>query len=210
MAELLFVLKRPKVRESTAATDCLSVDPVRRGDAPRCSTCGLPLGSLRWLSPYRVEIETWGEAFGDVVFGPANDLLVSERFAFLWEEAGLLGLDGFEPVEIVKVVRHARLKHDPPRYFRVDVVRSQAAIDDAASALEREAGPICPDCRLGGIINRARGIVLEPSPAPVEDVFVARGLPGTVMASERFRVFCTSQNILNAVLIPASEYRFGA
>jgi hypothetical protein len=54
----------------------------------------MALGSIRWLPPYRVEIETWGEAFGDVVFGRANDLLVSERFAFLWEEARLVGIDG--------------------------------------------------------------------------------------------------------------------
>jgi hypothetical protein len=161
------------------------------------------------LPPYRVEIETWGKAFGDVVFGFGTDLLVSERFASLWKEAGLVGLDGFDPVEIVKVVRRARLKDDPPRYFRVDVVRSRAAIDDAASALEREGESVCPDCRLGGIIHRARRIVLEPSPLPVEDVFVARGLPGTILASERFRAFCISQNILNAVLIPASEFSFG-
>jgi hypothetical protein len=109
----------------------------------------------------------------------------------------------------VRVIRHARLKDDPPRYFRVDVVRSKATIDDVASGLEREAGRICPDCRLGGIINRARGIRLEPSPAPVEDVFVARGLPGTLLASRRFRAFCASHNVLNAVLVPASAYHFG-
>jgi hypothetical protein len=206
----LYVLRNNPIRPETAFdTSFFSVEPVRRGDAPRCPTCGGPLGSLRWLPPYRVEMETWGETFGDIAFGPGSDLLVSERFAFLWEEAGLVGLDGFDPVEIVKVTRHARLKDDPPRYFRVEVVRSEAAIDDAASGLNRKAGPICPDCRIGGIIDRVRGIALEPSPAPVEDLFVARGLPGTILASERFRAFCARQNILNAVLIPASEYSFG-
>jgi hypothetical protein len=131
---------------------------------------------------------------------------VSERFAFLWEQAGLIGLDGFDPVELVKVVRHARLEDDPPRYFRVDVVRSKAAIDAELSGLDVKPGPICPDCRLGGIIKRVRGIVIEPSPDPVEDLFVARGLPGTLLATERFRDFCASQNILNAVLIPAKGY----
>jgi hypothetical protein len=209
MNPLFVLVSRPIKPETAFETSYLHIEPVQTGDAPRCPTCGRAFGALRWLPPYRVEIETWGKAFGDVVFGPATDLLVSGRFASLWKETGLVGLDGLDPVEIVKVVRHARLEDDPPRYFRADVVRSKATIDDSASGLVREGRPICRDCRLGGIIKRVRGIVLEPSPEPVEDLFVARGLPGTFLASERLRAFCSSQNILNAVFIPASQYRFG-
>src|SRR5262245_45670349 len=140
MSQLLVLKKRPIAPETTFETSYFGVEPVSLGDTPRCSSCGQALGALRWRPPHRVELETWGEAFGDIAFGPATDLLVSERFAFLWEQARLVGLDGFDQVEIVKIVRHARLKDDPPRYFRVDVVRSRAAVDDSASNLEREGG----------------------------------------------------------------------
>lgn len=195
--------------ETEFETSYREADPVRMGEAPFCPACGRAIGARRWLPPYRAEMETWGEAFGDIVFGPAMDILVSERFTLLWERAGLVGLEGFDPVEIVKVVRHGRLDGDLPQYFHVDVARSEAAIDDSSSTIVRDDEPICPDCRLGGIIKHVCRVVLEPSPVPVEDLFVARGLPGTVLASERFRDFCTTQRILNAVLVPARNYCVG-
>lgn len=209
MAQLFVLEKRPVTPATAFESSFFETEPVQRGSAPVCETCGRFTGSLQWLPPYRAEIETWGKAFGDLVFGPGSSILVSERFVLIWREAGLIGLSGFDAVEVTKVVRHRRFKDVCPNYSRVEVTRSRAAIDDKASGLVRDGGPVCPDCRLSGIIHGSRRIALKASPAPKEDIFFARGLPGTVLASERFHTVCVEHDIRNAILVPADRYRFG-
>jgi len=203
-----FVLKRPKSGDSDAVTDFVDVEPRVVGDAPHCPACGQALGSLRWLPPHHVEIETWGSEFGDVVFGPGPDLLVSERFAFLWEQEGLSGLEGFDPVKVERAVCRSRGIPEAPSYFRVDVEQSDVAVDELSSGLERDGEPSCDECRIGGIVKRSRRIVLESGSHESRDLFVARGLPGVVLASWRFERFCVGHGIGNAVLVPADSYSF--
>lgn len=195
-------------------TEFYEEQPSQTGEAPKCRECSKYIGALPWLPPYRVELELWDRVFGDVAFGPGDELLVSERFKTLWHERGLIGLEGFHPVEIVKVKRHKRRKPDlaeRPNYYCVTVIRSRAAIDDGRSGLEREDPVVCLACRTGKkscIIKRAKRIVLEPSTWAGEDIFIARGLPGTYLASERFKSFWEDYKITSATLIPAEEYSF--
>jgi hypothetical protein len=42
---------------------------VTLAEAPRCPTCGRFVGMLKWQPPYRVEMDTWGDHFGDLAFG---------------------------------------------------------------------------------------------------------------------------------------------
>lgn len=206
-----YVLKNPEIEESTATTDFVDVDPVNLGKSPRCEACGKPIGSRIWLPPYRVELEIWYKAYGDISIGTGNNMLVSERFKTLYEESGLTGLYGFDPVEVVRVKRFGKakgFKAKPPPYYRVSVVRSKAAIDISKSLLRDEPGETCPVCRSGDwAVMRILRVVLEPSTWSGEDIFIARGLPGTYITTERFKTFCEKNNIANAVLIPAEEYR---
>ena len=39
-----------------------------------------------------------------------------------------------------------------------------------------------------------------------EDIFIARGLPGTIVVSERFKEWCEANEVRNAVFVPAEEY----
>jgi hypothetical protein len=41
-----------------------------------------------------------------------------------------------------------------------------------------------------------------------EDVFIARGLPGTIIASERFKEFCSARAVKNVLLVDALEFPF--
>jgi hypothetical protein len=166
---------------------------------------------LPWLPPHRAELEALGQDFGDIAFGPGLEFLVSEQFKEPWCKTELVGLEGFFPVEIAKVKKHKKIGGSVPNYFCVSVVRSRAAIDVVASGLERNDGTgaeVCPECRLGPGVRRAQRIVLEPSTWSGEDIFIARGLPGTYIASERFKGFCERNQMKNAVLIPALEYSF--
>ncbi len=187
-------------------TEFSIVERTPPGEPERCGSCGRNISLLRWLPPYVVELETWDRFFGDIAFGPGNDLLVSERFRDLWSRNELVGLLGFEPVEIVGVKRHKKCDRDPPPYYRVSAVRSASVIDQEASGFEWESEVICPACRKDGILKRWKRVVFETSTWSGENVFRAFGLTGTFFADERFREFFAEHKVSSAHLIDAEEY----
>jgi hypothetical protein len=199
----MYLLERHRRSTGEATTDFLQAEPHNVGEAPLCAACGGATGMLRWEPPLRADIETWGTRFGDMAFGPGDSFLVSERFKALWEQEHLIGLHGFEPVEIVKV-RHRgkRIKEPPPRYFCVWAGHSEVAADQVRSGIQWVSPPTCDVCRVGTMKGQER-IVLEGEPK--ENVFVARGLPGQVLADERFKRFCEEHAITNCPLIPAEQ-----
>jgi hypothetical protein len=201
----IFVLKKHSGQIGDATTDFLKAGRANFSDARLCEACGGAVGLLRWEPPYRVELETWGGQFGDLAFGPGEAFLVSERFARLWKEEGLVGLEGFHPVEIVKVKRRGkRIKEGPPRYFVVWPVYSEVAVDQERSGFQWEEPPKCGVCR-EGLLKGYDRIVLEGEPR--ENVFMPRRL-GVVLADERFKEFCDRHGITNCLLIPAERARW--
>jgi hypothetical protein len=162
---------------------------------------------LTWLPPFRVEVEAWGKGFGDLALANGCDALVSDRFHSLYREHGLTGLSGFEPVEVVKVKRHRPFGQELPSYRRVAVRQARAAVDVRASGMELDAPP-CGECRIAEEMKGAGRLVIEPETWRGEDLFVPRGLPSTVLTSERFKEFCDAFRITNAVLVPADQYSF--
>lgn len=98
----IFVLQNPKTECGHAVTDYLPVDGSRVGDAPRCGVCGKFLGMLPLLPPVRVELELWGKRWGDIAFGPGDQILVSDKLKNLFVEANLVGFNSFDLVEIAK------------------------------------------------------------------------------------------------------------
>jgi hypothetical protein len=206
---VFYVLENSRITGSAYETEFIDEEPVNLGDAPRCEACGGYVGMLRWLPPYRVELELWGKDFGDMVFGAGVNPLVSERFASLFRGEGLSGLEGFDPVEVVRVRyrRRPKTRPTPPAYLHVSVVRGRAAVDDDRSGIERNGPVACQECRSHGV-DRARRIIPDLTGWEGEDLFIARGLTGRIIASERFRSFCERHEIKNAVLIPAEEYSF--
>lgn len=180
----------------------------KTGRAPKCPACGEFIGPLPWRPPYRVEIETWTGQFGDLAFGAGNNALVSERFEAIYDEHGLTGLEGFNRVRVMKVVRHKKFKGDAPPYYRVSVVFSRAKIDPKRSRFEWVQPPTCPECCEGVGPVRWERLVLEPGTWAGEDVFQARGLSGTWLASDRFKRVCESAGLVNIPLVPAETYHY--
>lgn len=204
----------PEAEHLIHRTDYIITSDANVGDAPRCPICGRFTGMRMWLPPYQVELDCWGKAFGDMVLGTASDdILVSQRFKSLWEEQGLSGLSGFEPVEVLKVKRR-KAKGDPPRYFKAKVERSWTALDHKASGTvwgdTQNARALCAECRQNPTssgVEAIERVIIEPGTWRGEDLFVPRGLPD-FLASERFNEFRDAYGIANAVLIPAEEYSF--
>lgn len=204
-----YVLERSSIgsqNEKAFGTDARKAHGTRRGNAPRCPTCGNWIGMKEWLPPYRVELETWGREFGDLVFMGPPDVLVSERFKNLWAEEGLKGIESFDPVDIAAVKRHRKLTTAMPRYLRAKIQKSHTAIDTTASGFEWGKPPTCPECRIGNPLKRWKGVIIDESTWTGEDLYEARGLPGTLIASERTRELCTSAAITNVVFIPGESY----
>lgn len=203
------VLCSPREVDGPAVTDFLDEGRTNLGDAPRCPKCGAFIGALPWLPPYVAELEVWGKEYGDIAFGPGDELLLIERAATAFQQEGLSGLAGFHDVAITRVIRRggSKLRLPAPRYIVVAVTRSRAAIDFSASELIQETPYTCDECRTG-IVKRAERIILEPGTWSGEDVFYARGLPGTILTSERFRDFFDRNRINNGVLTNALDYSF--
>lgn len=209
---LQFFVLEPKPTETHASgrTDVMQEEGFTVGEARRCPACGGFIGMLKWLPPYRVEIDTWGIHFGDFAFaGGCEWFLISDRFRSIYLQSGLKGLGGFDPVETTKITRHnKKLRGTAPQYFKVDVVRSQTAVDQAASGFEwSEGASICPVCLMPkeGVIKRWKGIVIRSESWQGEDIFVPRG-GGELVATSRFKELCEVNEVKNAVFVPAESY----
>ncbi len=203
-----FVLEHPKEPVDDSLTDFLTASDSKRGDAPRCPRCGGPIGMRPELPPVHVELETWGRRFGDLAFGVSNDVLVSERFRDAFQSSGLTGFSAFMPAQVVKVIaRRGPVPKPMPSYFLAVPGRSRAVIDDRASGIDYGRRWSCEECR-GGYMKRLRTVVLEPDTWSGEDVFIPRGLPGTIVTSERFKAFCDRHAFTNCLLIRAEQHHF--
>jgi hypothetical protein len=204
----LYVLARKTRSEygSDYDTEFLAAEGAQYGLAPRCPVCGEFTGMRQWLPPFRVELELHGRQFGDVVTGSGGSaLLVSPRFEDIYRSTALTGLEGFEPVEIVKVRSRRRSRPEPPAYRRADVASSETAIDVERTGVARD-GPIrCAYC-LTSTINGIRGVVIDATTWAGEDVFYPRGLSGTIVVSERFHDVCLEHGITNIKLVEAQDF----
>jgi hypothetical protein len=188
-------------------TDADTVKPVNLGSAARCPQCGGVIGMRPWLPPYRTELVLHGEQLGDFVQVGGDELLVSERLAHAFRDEGLTGLEGFHPVEVVRVRRKRRgsTPAHNPRYFLATVCFGRAAVDLARSHIRYAEPPTCEECRSSGL-DAIHGFTLEAGTWKGEDIFQPRGLLGVWTVSERFERFVVRHGFTNMRLTPSEEY----
>lgn len=183
------------------------LEPVNLGNAAHCQRCSGAIGLLEWLPPYRVELVLHGEELGDFIEPSGDSLLVSERFAQAFREEGLTGLEGFHPVEVVRVRRKRRGPKPAhvPHYLAVTACFSRAAVDLARSRIVyADDPPTCEDCR-EATKNAIYGYTLEPGTWMGEDIFRPRGLYGCLTVSERFARFVERHGFTNMRLTPTEQ-----
>lgn len=188
-------------------TKFYEAEPVNLERAARCPRCDGVIGMKTWLPPYRCELELHGQALGDFVRGPGDQVLISEKMAEAFQAEGLTGLLGFHPVEISRVLKRRR-RMEPgamPRYLVVAPCFGRGAVDEAHSLLRRKEPMTCPECRYTGM-DSINGFVLEPGTWQGEDVFRPRGIPGCIVVSERFAQFVQRHGFTNIKLIPTEDY----
>lgn len=198
------------LQDATDSSHDTSFDTVGKdnlGDAPRCPQCKAFIGMRTWLPPLRGELTLYGQGFGDYVKGPGSGSLVSERFAEAFRADGLTGLPDFQPVELVRVRSRKRVpnKSSPPPYFYVTPVFGGAAVDDSKSQIRRASPLVCDWCRETNV-DTIHGFALEEGSWRGEDIFFARGLPGSAVVSERFVQFAERHGMKNMLLTPTEDY----
>lgn len=203
-----FVLQNPNVEAGDAITDFVAVVGSPVGEAPRCLVCGKFIGMLPLAPPIHVDVEAWGLRWGDVAFGPGDQILISARLKKLFSDGGLVGFSQLARASIAKMRRRSTGAGDPPEYWLASIQHSRTAIDEAASDLVRDEVPECDDCRLGGVIKRIGKVIIRAGTWSGEDVFYARGLPGTILVSERFKRLCDEGGLANCLLVAAEEFSF--
>ena len=184
-----------------------TVEPTHLGDASCCPRCGMPIGMLPQLPPFRGVLELYGAALGDFVESAGYDFLISERMAEAFRAEGLTGLLGFHPVEVVRVRRRRKgsIPSSVPSYFAVTACFGRAAVDDARSLIRRNEPVKCPECRSTGV-DTIHGFVLEPGSWQGEDIFRPRGLRGDIVVSERFAEFAQRHGFTNMKLTPTEQF----
>lgn len=202
-----YTIQQPKAgsaEDRSGRSDALKEEGNNTGDAVRCATCNRPLSMLTWLPPFRVELESWGKHYGDVV-EVGDDLIVSERFMQVFRDNGLRGLVSVEPVIIIKVVyRRGKPEEHLPNYYKANVIRSSTLIDQEASGYVWEnKAKVCPEC-LFDTLKRYRGLVVKEETWSGDDVFFPRGGNGPIV-SERFKSIFTENGLLGAVFVPSDE-----
>lgn len=193
----------PGPHGSTFDTEFLPTEDASYGKAPTCEVCGEILDSREWLPPYTIELTLHGSEWGDLAFFSESRFVMSERAVNAFLNEGLSGLGDCAAVTVAR--RKGGRGKPPPQYFRVKISRSTAAVDDARSIVARTHPVTCSTCRGSGI-DAVHGFAIEAGTWSGEDVFVARGLPGSVVVSERFRRFAQEHMLTNLTLTPIERY----
>jgi hypothetical protein len=176
-------------------TEYEEVDPVL-GEAPKCPSCGTFVGMKPWLAPYRARIAAHGGAIGDIAIGVGGDLLVSEAFRRGWAERQLLGVEKFDPVDIVGV-RPRRLASTTPTFHHLWVHRDRTSIDLRRSMLDLRREPTCSQCLGGGLIYGMHGFAIDEATWTGDDMFRPNGLADQIVVTERVRELADSLTLRN-------------
>lgn len=204
-----FVLRELEFEDADDVTNFYFIEGSRMGPAPRCPICGNSIGLLQPLPPFIAVVEALGPQWGDIAFGPSDGILVSEHLKELFSTQDLRGFRELHPVTIKSAIMSgATVRGDPPEYSIASIVRSRTMLDEAASGLIREKGKICEACRTGGPSLRIDRIIVDLDSWGGEDIFYARGLPGDILVSERFRQMCSDNMLRNCYFTPAEEFGF--
>ncbi|MFV0317965.1 MAG: hypothetical protein ACK5O2_13525 [Microthrixaceae bacterium] len=190
-------------RGSTADTEFFKTEPITRGEAPACLSCGRFVGMRRWMAPHHAQVVVHGESAGDFAFASSSEFLVSDAVVAALEDEGLTGLEDLEEVAVSSTLRAAPAS--PRRYFFGAVSLKGADIDPSRSDIERAAVVECDDCLSNGI-SSIRGFALEDGTWSGADVFVPRGLPGVVVVSEAFGRVAEERDFSNIELVPTERF----
>jgi hypothetical protein len=208
-----FYILKPEdmIRFGTTWAYADQVDPVQRGKVVhRCPVCGNVVSGLEWIMPHRIKLSSSKpEKWGDFLWGAGFSLMVSGQFKSLYESSDLSGIEEFSPpVEVVRIGRKRieDVAMPPPPYHLVKIKWNGANLDDSASKVVRD-NIRCAYCR-SGITKSLERVIIQPDSWNGSDIFIARGLSGQFIVSERFKDVVELHKLKNAKFILTENYAY--
>ena len=185
-------------------TEVYEVEPVHRGDAPRCPECGTYVGLMEWRPPFLVDLHAHGVDFGDVAFGSANEFLLSERALDAFAVGGVEELTVHGEAELRSV--HSRLDDQiRPAYFVVSAPFSMIEVDPSRSSIARSSPTGCSLCAGGGV-DSVDGVQFDSTSWDGLHIFRSYAMPGFAVVSDRVRGIAEAKNLRNMPLTLASAF----
>jgi hypothetical protein len=151
-------------------------DCYTRDGTQKCPVCGDVLGSLLWLPPRKVAIKQ-PRRISDIISGAGgSDFLVTRKFMESYIQENLTGLEGFFPVEVVKMGTTKKAKdYTIPELFGVYVKFSNVRIIKERMGIRWQSDrkvPTCDFCDRGeGILTSFERVVVDESTWQGEDFF---------------------------------------
>lgn len=206
-----YVLKPDGGRFGTKWAYGEEAEPTKIGDSAAfsCPVCAMEMGMLQWLPPHYLKLSSAKpEKWGDFLWGTVFPMMVSSRFKELYESEKLSGITKYyPPATIVRVGRKKTgdLLPELPIYHLVDIVWNGANLDDERSGVIRKRLE-CGYHR--GAVEVVEQVVLEANSWTGADIFEARGLPGDILVSERFKQVIEQNKLTNALFIPTEKYAY--
>lgn len=179
------------------------------GPAPRCDSCGRFTGPRTWLPPFRVSLRGAGTVWPAIAFGTGLDLLVTQEAVHEWGLRRQSGGTVLGDATVVRTKWRGKMPSAAPHLVVIRPTESRDAIDAVASGMRRGLGIECAVCRSGGTLLGFDRIVLEePRANPALDLFIARGLPGVVLCSDRLAERIRASAQPGVTLTPAALFRW--
>lgn len=159
---------------------------------PRCPDCGKDVWPRILKAP--VSVEFTGDRIGDIAFGFAATLIVSERFHTLWKCSDLDGLVfSDEPVD-ARFKKMAVLDTPSREFFAAYPEPEFVRLSDQSGAQYSEE-PRCSLCSVGVVQSVDRA--LFEGEGPQTDFFMPSSLPGWFVVSDRVRHFVEDKQLKN-------------
>lgn len=196
------IVKLDSLEDAGFVVDAVLADGFVTGDYQRCLACDNPLSKRKWLPPYEIELETWGNRFGDVAY-LSGFTIFSDRFLKVIEENHLVGLEEIVAVKLVKVTRRSgEILKGPPGYFKAEIRRSITRIDqDASGYVWQDETKKCPECLFDTLL-RYRCLTVKEGTWAGEDIFIPRG-GRRPLVSEKFKQVFVDNGLEGLVFIPS-------
>jgi hypothetical protein len=199
-----FYVLRPVI-PSQHETEYIPVRSPAFGEAPRCPRCGSAVAPRPWIAPRRAAVVGHGWEYGDVVFGLAEGLLVSERFRRAYDAEGLTGIAELAPLAAVRC--RPRPAGGDPGYAYCTFQRGGAiAVPRDARTQVTPGRPPCDLCGGDVEVVAFRGFAIDESTWTGADLFHAWRAPATLVATERVLDVAKAHGLRNVTAVRVEEH----
>lgn len=181
---------------------------------PKCPKCNGPIGPCFWLPPHQVVLKQ-PKQIGDFVCGAGGpDLLVSQRFRDGYLRSRLRGVKSIFPVVVSKLgSKSSSTKTRMPKLFGVYFERPATRVLHSRMGVRWDDRPKRGYCALcgpggggrGGTLRSWRRVVLDERTWAGHDFFIPINFAGTLIVSDRARLFLERVGFTNFRAIPCAD-----